>query len=543
MTKAQTDHSLKNGNSTSGTHESCWFDSSLPALKLQSLKEHAETDVVIVGGGLAGLTTAYCLACKGLKVVVVEDGNIGSGETGRTTAQLVTALDDRYYHLASLFGEKNTKLIADSHKKAIDFVEKTIAKEHIDCNFERLNGYLFLHPSDDRNSLRKEFEAATNADVRVEELDKVPGLMTEEGKCICFPDQAQFHPIKYLYGLCKAIEKKGGRIYTRTHASKIDETGIVTRKGCKVKAKHIVIATNSPVNNKYGIDLKQNGYRTYVIASLIEKGSVLKALWWDTGDKEVNHSVPPYHYVRIMDYNDKYDLLISGGENHPVGDTEIGNVPEEKRYKALEKWTRERFPIDGIVFQWSGQGMETMDSLAYIGRNVWDSENVYVITGDSGNGMTHCTIGGMLITDLITGKENKWEDIYRPSRFNLKASLPYFKDFMMGYISYLKSKPKDGDAIKLSSIKKDEARILELRGEKCGAYKDTDGHLHIVSAECTHLKCIVKWNNDEKSWDCPCHGSRFTYDGKVINGPANSDLPACSEKAVEQEVEKSRHHK
>ncbi|HEX3767925.1 MAG TPA: FAD-dependent oxidoreductase, partial [Puia sp.] len=312
MTKTKAEQNPQNGISTSGTHETCWFDSSLPTQKFEPLKESITTDVVIVGGGLAGLSTAYCLASKGLKVVVVEDGEIGSGETGRTTAQLVTAYDDRYYHLASLFGEKNTKLIAESHKKAIDFVEKTIAKEHIHCDFERLNGYLFLHTNDDKDSLKKELEAATKAGIHVEELDKIPGLLKDDGKCIMFPEQAQFHPIKYLYGLCKAIEKKGGLIYTKTHANKIDNTGIVTSKGHSVKARHIVIATNSPVNNKYAIHLKQNGYRTYVIASLIEKGTVKKALWWDTGDKEANPSVPPYHYVRIMDYNDKYDLLISG---------------------------------------------------------------------------------------------------------------------------------------------------------------------------------------------------------------------------------------
>ncbi len=517
---------MKEGDITSGTHLSYWAESLTPPRALPALNQDMETEVVIVGGGLAGLSVAYCLTQAGRKVVLVEDGLIGSGETGRTTAHLVTVLDDRYYKLEKNFGVEKTKQIALSHAAAIDFVERTVKKENIDCDFERVDGYLSIHPSDEAASLKKEHEACSRAGINVSEWDEV---LKGYGRSLRFPGQAQFHPVKYLKGLCEAILKKGGKIYTQTHASEISHEGIKTLSGHRIKAKHVVVATNSPVNNKYALHLKQYAYRTYVIGALIKKDSLYKALWWDTGDYKMNPEIPPYHYVRISKYNDTHDLLISGGEDHPIADTSNNNIPEEGRYKALEEWTREHFHFENIAYRWSGQVLEPMDGLAYIGRNPFDQDNVYIVTGDSGNGMTHCTIAGMLITDLIIGKENPWEEIYKPSRFTLKASKPFFKEVFGALLASIKKDPDHKDHIQVSSVKKGQAKQFELEGETCGVYRDEEGFLHMVSSTCTHLGCKLKWNNDEKSWDCACHGSRFSFEGKVINGPANKDLSACSE--------------
>src|ERR1035437_9523288 len=514
---------------TSGKHISYWTDSATQ-VKHNSLKENLKTDVVIIGGGLAGLSAAYCLIESGKRVVLVEDGFIGSGETGRTTAHFVTALDDRYYDLEKIFGEEKTKLIAESHITAINFVEQTVKKENIDCGFERVNGYLFQHPSDNKDSLQLELKAALKAGVEIREVDETPGLLRTE-KALCFLNQAQFHPLKYLNGLCKAIEQKGGKIYTGTHASKINHEGITTAEGFTVKANHVVVATNSPVNTLFTMFSKQYAYRTYVIGALVKKGSLPKALWWDTGDFESNSKFPPYHYVRIHPYNEQYDLLISGGEDHPTADTSKTKVVEENRYNLLEKWTRNNFPIGEIVYRWSGQVLEPMDGIAFIGRNPFDRDNVYIVTGDSGNGMTHCSFAGLLISDLINGKENKWEKLYSPLRFTLKESGAAMNLVADDFVNVLKKWFYTG-SVELSSIKNNEAGIVKLDGKKCGAYRDESGKLHLVSAECTHLKCMVLWNNDEKSWDCPCHGSRFSYEGKVMNGPANTDLPAFSEYAA-----------
>lgn len=508
---------------TAGAHLPFWVDSCEP-IAYGKLTENKTTDVVIVGGGISGVTIAYCLCKSGKKVVLVEDGYIGSGETGRTTAHLVNALDDRYYDLASKFGEDNTKLIAESHSAAIDFIERIVSEEGIDCNFERVKGFLFLHPSDKPESLDKEFEAAVKAGLPVEKTSITLGAKTLDA--LQFNQQAQFHPLRYIKALCKAIVRMGGEIYTDTHAKDIDHTGITTNEGMNVGARHVVVATNTPVNNKFVMHLKQYPYRTYVIAARVAKHAVDKALWWDTGDFNMNADMTPYHYVRTEPLDDTYDLLIIGGEDHATGLADAEHIPEEKRYKILEDWGREHFPqMEDIAYRWSGQVMEPMDSLAYIGHNPFDKNNVYIVTGDSGNGMTHGTIAGLLITDLINGKENAWKDLYSPSRFKLfKAGKTFFKEFVGGFVSYLKTKPKHLDSSGLKDLKPKEGKVIEFDGEKLGAYRDEKDELHFVEVECTHQGCIVKWNNDEKSWDCPCHGSRFTHKGEVLNGPANEPL-------------------
>lgn len=510
---------------TAGAHESFWTSSTYP-LAYTKLSQNIKTDVVIVGGGIAGISIGYALTLSGKRVAIIEDGFIGSGETGRTTAHLASALDDRYYDLERMFGEEKTKLIAESHKSAIDFIEKTINRENIKCDFERVDGYLFLHPTDDIESLKKEYDAATKAGLVVEQLDDVPGIKNNHGPCLRFPNQGQFHPVKYMEALCESIRFNGGVIYTNTHAQEIDHTGVVTADGFKVSADHVVIATNTPVNNKYVIHLKQFPYRTYVIAAKIKRESLPTYLWWDTGDFEANPDITPYHYVRTQKFDTTHDLLIIGGEDHATGLADMEDRPEEDRYTALEKWARQYFDFEEIIYKWSGQVMEPMDSIAYIGRNPMDKKNVYIVTGDSGNGMTHATIAAMLIDDLINGHENKYEKLYDPSRLKLfTAGKVLFKEFTGGLKNYFKAMEKDSWQNDLEKIQPNEGKVIEIASEKYGVYCDEHNHLHFVGAECTHLKCTVRWNNDEKSWDCPCHGSRFTYNGKVLNGPANEELP------------------
>jgi nitrite reductase/ring-hydroxylating ferredoxin subunit len=305
---------------------------------------------------------------------------------------------------------------------------------------------------------------------------------------------------------------------------------VTTSDNFRIKADHVVVATNSPVNNKFRIHLKQYPHRTYVIGAKVPKDTLPHVLWWDTGDHSLSNSIPPYHYVRVQELDKTHDLLICGGEDHPTGLTQDDRITEEDRYALLEIWMREKFDVQEIVYQWSGQVMEPMDSLAFIGRNPMDESNVYIVTGDSGNGLTHGTIAGILISDLINGRPNQWEKIYDPSRFKIfKSGKTFFSELVGGMLSYLKNKPKHLKTVELSDIKKEEGRIIELEGKRYGAFRDKNNTMHIVGAECSHLKCTVKWNNDEKTWDCPCHGSRFTFDGKTINGPANEDLPYHAE--------------
>ncbi|HYG15205.1 MAG TPA: FAD-dependent oxidoreductase [Bacteroidia bacterium] len=511
---------------TSGRHVSFWTAKAEP-LKYAPLIEPRTTDVVVVGGGLGGLTTAYCLLKSGKKVIVLEDGLLGSGETGRTTAHIVNALDDRYYHLESLYGEEDTRLIAHSHTAAIDFIEKTVNTERIECEFKRVNGYLFLHPSDKKESLQDEFESTQRMGLKTQLLGYVPGLPTENGPALQFENQGQFHPLKYLRGLANAIERMGGEIYTQTHVEKVESDGVTTRNGIKVTASHIVVATNTPINDMFAIHTKQAPYRTYVVAALIPKDSVQLGLWWDTGNMDSKWSMEPYHYIRVAEHTPEFDVLICGGEDHKTGQAEDENIPEEDRYKKLQEWMLLHFPMaQEILYKWSGQVMEPVDSLGFLGKNPGD-ENIYIITGDSGNGMTHCTIGGMLISDLINGITNPWEKIYDPSRKTLKAASTFIEEnanVAKQYGDFVKG----GDISSVDELMPGNGAILSDGLKKTAVYKDDDGTLFAYSAVCPHLGCVVQWNADEKSFDCPCHGSRFTCNGKVINGPAVSDLTSVS---------------
>ncbi len=506
------------GLTTSGSNISFWLDSVEP-IRFTPLASDLRTDVVVVGGGLAGLSIAYSLIKAGKKVIVLEDGFVGSGETGRTTAHITNILDERYSEIEQLLGEDKCRHAAASHTEAINFIERVVEEEHIDCDFRRVEGFLFLHPNDTPETLDKELAAVRRYGLQVEMLPKVPGITGDTGPCLRFPGQAQFHPLKYLRGLAHAIVRHGGEIFTETRVEEIGAAGVRTN-GFVVAAEHVVVATHTPVNNMVTMHTKQFPYRTYVIGALIPKDSVTHALWWDTGSPKSAHVNDPYHYVRINPYDEHHDVLIAGGEDHKTGQADNG---EATAYSLLEDWARKRFPsIKEIVYRWSGQVMEPVDILAFIGKNPGD-HNIYIATGDSGNGMTHAAIAGMLISDLITGRANAWERLYDPSRITLKAASTFLQEagnMSVQYLDYFRT----GDLTPIEKLKPGQGEVVNMNGKRVAIYRDESEDLYAFSAICPHLGCILRWNQDEKSFDCPCHGSRFTCRGVVVNGPAKDDL-------------------
>jgi glycine/D-amino acid oxidase-like deaminating enzyme/nitrite reductase/ring-hydroxylating ferredoxin subunit len=510
---------------TTGSEASVWqLDISLP--KFGSLKKQLDTEVCIVGGGIAGLTTAYLLACEGISVTVLESKFIGSSETGRSTAHLTNAFDDHYQVVEHLYGIAGSQAVANSHTQAIDCIEQIVNQEQMDCGFERLDGYLFITPGTSQKLLQKELAAAHHAGLNeVEWIEHMPIASLQASPCLRFPNQAQINPAKYIIQLAQAIIKKRGKIFDTTHVNKIQGGKpclIDTSAGHQISAQHVVVATNTPINDTIAIHDKQSSNRTYVIGARIPKGSVKKALYWDTEE--------PYHYIRLQsglnicqseEWRD-YDLLIVGGEDHRVGKGPASLEP----YARLEQWTRERFAmVDEIPFRWSGQIQEPVDGLAFIGHDPLNTQNVYIATGDSGNGMTHGTITGLLIKDLILNKPNPWAKYYDPSRKPLK--LLSLKEFAVHnlesaweFTQYL----TPGEVKTTDAIIPGTGAVIRQGLHKIAAYRDPDGKLHQYSAVCHHLKCIVAWNSMEHSWDCPCHGSRYDRFGKVINGPATQDL-------------------
>jgi glycine/D-amino acid oxidase-like deaminating enzyme/nitrite reductase/ring-hydroxylating ferredoxin subunit len=494
---------------------------------LHPLRENLQADVCIVGAGIAGLSIAYTLVKAGRSVVVLDDGLIGRGMTARTTAHLVTALDDRYYDLEKYHGGDGAHMAAQSHAAAIDRVERIVGDENIDCDFERLDGYLFAPPNEALKSLEDEFEACRRCGLDVEWVQRAPIEDFDTHRTIRFPRQAQFHPLKYLRGLAEAIGRDGGRIFTGTKV--VDATGgenarVKTASNFTVTTKAIVVATNSPINDRYVIHTKQAPYTTYVIGLRVPRGSVSRALFWDTAERarmESDLGPIPYHYVRLANGDvENEEVLIVGGEDHKTGQADDPEV----RFERLENWARVRWPTaKEVAFRWSGQVMEPVDGLGFIGRNPSDKDNVFIVTGDSGNGMTHGVIAGMIIPELIRRGDHAWAKLYDPSRITVRAAVDFAKENVnvaKQFVDYFTS----GDVGSAENLKPGEGAVLRRGLHKVAVYRDESGQLQEYSAVCPHLKCIVHWNHTERTWDCPCHGSRFDALGHVLNGPAVADL-------------------
>lgn len=506
-------------NNHSGRSRSLWMEMSLPSFP--KLEKDIQADVCIIGAGIVGLSCAYTLAKQGVPVVVVEQGQIAGGQTARTTGHLTWVLDDRYYNLENFFGIEGAKLAAQSHASAIDYIEKNINDEGIDCDFERVDSYLFVPPEDSKDVIDKEFEVLKKMGMHPKKVSRAPFSETfDTGIALHLSNQAEFHVLKYLKGLTQAILKYNGKIFANTHVAHIEENDnclIKTSSGHTITSKSLIVATCTPINDRFFLHTKQAAYQTYVIGAPIPKGYVPKGLYWDTAD--------PYHYIRIQKHetNPDSDWLLVGGEDHRTGqDPAISH-----KYNVLEKWARVRFPDMGkIEYKWSGEIFEPVDSLGFIGKNP-HSKNVFISTGDSGNGLTHGTIAGILLPDLILKRNNPWENLYDPSRKTLKAISEYIEENANTLYQY-RDWFTEGEAKKIDALPQDEGLVLRDGLKKIAVYKDKENKIHQLSAFCPHLGGCVRWNNSEKTWDCPCHGSRFDAFGKVCNGPSMNDLSSLS---------------
>jgi glycine/D-amino acid oxidase-like deaminating enzyme/nitrite reductase/ring-hydroxylating ferredoxin subunit len=462
------------------------------------------------------MMTAYLLARAGRRVIVLDDGAIGGGETGRTTAHLSDALDDRYTELERLHGADGARLAASSHRAAIQRIAQIVEVESIACDFAWVDGYLFPSKETGEDGLRNELDAARRAGVAVEMAGDPPYEPFGTRICLRFLRQGRVHSLKLLDGLARAIERDGGRIHTGTHVTAVHGGGpvrIETGSGETVLASACVVATNSPITDYVVTHTKQAPYRTFAIAARVPHNSVPDALYWEDAD--------PYIYIRLQP-GESHDWVIVGGEDYKTGQKH----DDSARLSRLADWTRDRFPmVEDIDHRWSGQVMETADGLAFIGPNPDGAGNVYIVTGDSGHGMTHGTVGGMLLTDMILGRDNEWSKLYDPKRVRIGSATDLARENLnvaAQYTAWL----LPGDAPSEADVPRGSGRVIRHGARMIAVYRDEAGELHQRSAACTHLKCIVNWNDLEKSWDCPCHGSRFGPTGQVLNGPAASPLEA-----------------
>jgi glycine/D-amino acid oxidase-like deaminating enzyme len=440
-----------------------------------TLDKNSSADVCIVGAGIAGMTTAYLLAREGKSVVILDKNQIGSGETAYTTAHLSNVIDSGYREIEVHHGAKGARLVAQSHTAAIAQIESIVAEEQIDCDFERLDGYLFFSESGSEKKIQEEWQAAKRAGLQVRKLKQSP-FDLKFGPCLRFSKQAQFHPLKYLAGLARAIKRLDGRIFGGTEAKEI-KGGKTVKIGTKgraiVSADAVVVATNTPINDRGKIYTKQEPYRTYVVGAHVPRGAIPRALYWDTED--------PFHYVRLQRVHSNgkaLDLLIIGGEDHKTGQAE----GIEGRFARLAAWGRKHFPsIKEIAFRWSGQVMESMDDIAFIGRNPKDDPNVYIVTGDSGAGITHGTIAGILLRDLIVGRDNPWVTLYDPGRKTLSATDTFARQNTQDAGEYARWLTP-GEVSTVEEIKPGMGAVIHRGASKFAVSRDDTGSLHACSA-------------------------------------------------------------
>lgn len=499
---------------TNGSSTSVWMDTATVPV-FAPIGGDVEADVCVVGAGIAGLTTAYLLAREDKDVVVIDALGVGAGESGRSSAHFFPP--DAWYHaLEAHFGGAHTRLVAGSYAHALHQVATIIAHEDIACEFERLDGFLVGRDARDMPALERECRAAVHAGVGAELLRRVPDIGHDTGPCVRYPGQAQFHPLKYLDGLARAIVRRGGRIHGATRAHRIRGDGqrqrVTTDRGV-ITARAVVVATHTPFNDRVVIHTKQAGYRSYVIGLRLPPAVLPRLLLWELG--------VPYHYLRLARGPAGDDILLVGGADHKTGQCE----QPERRYAALEDWARDRVPLaQDIAWRWSGTVMEPNDGLPFLGRNPLDDDNVYVITGDSGNGMAHCTIGAMLVTDLIMDRPNPWTGLYDPSRKPVHGLAGFAGEGANTVACYGEWLAK-GTVDAVEAIAPGDGAVLRDGVRRVAVYRDPGGALHAVSARCTHLGCAVHWNGAERSWNCPCHAARFDIDGTVLHGPAPRALP------------------
>jgi glycine/D-amino acid oxidase-like deaminating enzyme/nitrite reductase/ring-hydroxylating ferredoxin subunit len=496
-----------------------WMDSA-PLPSLPRLERNQKVDIVVVGAGITGLTTAYLLTKAGRSVVLLERDDAVEHDTAHTSAHLSMVTDAWLSELVERFGRDHAQAAWDAGLAALAQIDTIVRDEDIACDFAWVPGYLHRSldaPEDKIEKDAKTFrdEAALAADLGFDAafVDDVPFVRSPG---VRFEDQARFHPRRYLAGVVKAILAAGGHIYRRSAADEFsDEPRSVKANGHTITCDEIVLATHTPLmgNTKMvsaaAFQTKLALYSTYVVGGRAKKGVVPDALFWDTAD--------PYHYLRIEPHQN-FDFVIFGGEDHKTGQADDTNAC----YARLEQTLGEMVPGIDLTDRWSGQVIETPDGLPYIGDT---APHQFAATGFSGNGLTFGTLSAMMAADRILGRDNPWRELFDAGRTKVRGGLWNYIRENTDYPYYtIRDRFAGAEARSLRSIKRGEGKILERDGQKVAASRNSDGSVTMVSAICTHMGCVVDWNEAERTWDCPCHGSRFKPNGAVIGGPAETPL-------------------
>jgi glycine/D-amino acid oxidase-like deaminating enzyme/nitrite reductase/ring-hydroxylating ferredoxin subunit len=500
--------------------KSCWHASAaLP--QFEPLSHDIETDVAIIGGGLTGITAAYLLKKAGVKVVLLERQRCAGADTGCTTAHLTYVTDERLHRLVKIWGRDGAKAFWEAGVAALDQISANVQENRIDCEFEWVPGYLHGKlagsGAKDRDSLQRDADLARQLGFEADFLETVP-YAKRPG--VRFASQAKFHPLKYLSGLLNAMAGDDSFVFENSEASEIEPDPLTVRvNGFKVRCRYVIIATHNPLMGKSGtmqatlFQSKLALYTSYVVGARLPRDLLPQGLFWDTND--------PYYYLRVDKHAD-HAYAIFGGLDHKTGQEKDSRQVFEQLERELKKF----LPEAQMQHRWLGQVVETNDGLPFIGEN---ENQQFIATGFCGNGFTLGTLSALMARDRFLGRKNPWFDLFAVGRKKFHGGTWRYLRENLDYPYYLlrdRLAPAEGDSP--DDLKIGEGKILRIQGQKTAAYRDQTGKVHLLSPVCTHLKCIVRWNAADKTWDCPCHGSRFQATGEVLSGPAEVSLQKIS---------------
>lgn len=492
---------------------SLWIETTKEDLKLKSLEGDEETEVCVIGAGMFGLTTAYYLTQFGKKVIVIEKGMIGEKVSGNTTGKITSQHGLFYDHLISDYGEEYAKKYLEANEIAIKNIKSIIEKEQIECDFEEKDAYVYAAQEDEVINIEKEVEAARKIGKNAELVQEIKDFPIKIKGAIKFKGQAQFHARKYMIGLCKAILAKN-KIYEYTTAFQVEKQGdsykIYTDKG-NIVAKHIVLATHYPIINMPGFYFTKMYQSTSYIIAIETKQKLPEGM--------IITSKEPIYSFRTAKYNGK-DILLIGGSDHKTGDA----IATNEKYNELENIAKKYYPDCKILFKWNTRDCISLDKIPYIGDFSTFMPNVYVGTGFKKWGMAFSNVAANIVSDKIVGIENKFEDTFNSKRLKPIKNRWEMKNMVVNSVNELVFNKFNIEPFNIDQIDNDNAAIIEIDGDNVGVYKDVNGGIYAVKPYCSHLGCMLSWNNTDKTWDCPCHGSRFDYMGKNIYEPAISSL-------------------
>ena len=491
-----------------GATTSPWQQGLNTITSAKSSAEKTVYDVLIIGGGITGVTAALILQSQGKKCLVVEADSVGFGTTGGTSAHINTFADTTYTEAQSAFGKNGAQLFADAVNEGFAIVKNNIDNYQIDCDFEYKNGYVYAEDDDQVTQLEDLCKGMHEVGLDCEYTEDVP-INVPYQRAVILKNQAQFHPLKYLQGLQKAYLKAGGLLMEgiRIESVKLqNKIHLATAGGQTFSALKVIYATHVPPGITI-FSFRCAPYRSYVLGVKLSDNKYPDGLIYDLQE--------PYHYFRSH-IIDGEEYLLAGGNDHKTGHDD-----PEKAFADLEKYVRKYYKVSSVPYRWSSQYYVPVDGFPYIGH----IDGIYCATGFNGNGMMLGSISAKILSDLVTGKQTKYEKIFSPSRIKpIDGFTDFVKENADVAYHFLTGRFKIHETDSIKRLSPGTGKVLEVNGEKIAAYKDNEGTVHALNPVCTHAKCIVNWNQAELSWDCPCHGARFNIDGKVLTGPATRDL-------------------